>query len=101
VFERVIINDDSQEASAHDSEPAESEKSVSSSNKISESVHISGSSYTNSIPLAASPESRRRKRTGDEEDSSTSKLSEPAAEESSHEQPMDFYPFGTAAVLSL
>jgi hypothetical protein len=35
-----------------------------------------------------------------EEDSGTSKLSEPAIEEFSHEQPMDFDPFGTDVGLS-
>jgi hypothetical protein len=100
VPERAIINDDSQEASVRDSEPAESEKSAGSSDKITESTHIYGSSYTNSIPPTASPESCKRKRIGDEEDSGTSKLSEPTAEEYSHEQPMDFDPFGTATILS-
>lgn len=98
--ERAIITNDSQEASVRDSEPAESEKSAGSSDKISESAHASGSSYTNSIPPTASPESRKRKRTDDEEDSGASKLSNPAAEESSHEEPTDFDPFGTTAIIS-
>jgi hypothetical protein len=76
VPERAIINDDSQETSVRDSEPAESDKSAASSEKISESAHISGSSYTNSIPPVTSPEGRKRKRTGDEEDLGASKLSE-------------------------
>jgi hypothetical protein len=70
-------------------------KTVRSSDRISESEHISGSSYTNSISPAASPESRKRQRIDDEGDSGASKLSEPAAEESSHEEPMDFDPFGS------
>jgi hypothetical protein len=50
------------------SEPAEYEQNAGSSDKISESAHASGSSYTNSIPSTASPERRKRKRTDDEED---------------------------------
>ncbi|KAM0839812.1 hypothetical protein ACQ4PT_060052 [Festuca glaucescens] len=100
VPERAIITDDSQEASVRDSEPAESEKSAGSSDKISESGHASDSSYTNSVPPAASPEKRKRKRTDDEEDSGASKLSEPAVEESSHEEPADFDPFASAAAIS-
>ncbi|KAM0886860.1 hypothetical protein ACQ4PT_029430 [Festuca glaucescens] len=100
VSERAIITDDSQEALVHDSEPAESEKSAGSSDKISESAHASDTSNMNFIPPAASPEKRKRKRTDDEEDSGASKLSEPAAEKSSHEKPADFDPFASAAVIS-
>ncbi|KAM0864835.1 hypothetical protein ACQ4PT_043664 [Festuca glaucescens] len=100
VPERVVITDDSQEASVRDSEPAESEKSAGSSDKISESAHASDSSYTNSVPPAASPEKRKRKRTHDEEDSGASKLSQPAAEESSYEEQAEFDPFASAAVVS-
>ncbi|KAK1691911.1 hypothetical protein QYE76_008608 [Lolium multiflorum] len=100
VPDRAIITNDSQESSIRDSEPAESEKSAGSSDKISELAHASGSSYTNSIPHAASPESHKRKRTDDEEDSGASNLSEPTAEETSHEEPTDFDPFGAAAVIS-
>ncbi|KAM0839110.1 hypothetical protein ACQ4PT_060531 [Festuca glaucescens] len=100
VPERAIITDDSQEASVRDSEPAESEKSAGSSDKISESAHASDSSYTNSVPPAASPEKRKRKRTNDEEDSGESKLSQPAAEEFSHEEQAEFDPFASAAVVS-
>jgi hypothetical protein len=71
VPERAIITDDSQETSVRDSEPAESKKSAGSSDKVSESVHASGSSQTNSLPPVASPEKRKRKRTPDEEDSGT------------------------------
>jgi hypothetical protein len=82
------------------SEPAEYEKNAGSSDKISESAHASGSSYTNSIPSTASPERRKRKRTDDEEDSGASKLSEHAAEESSHEEPAEFDPFASDAIIS-
>jgi hypothetical protein len=99
VHERTIVNDDSQETLVRDSEPAESEKSAGSSEKSAGSTHISDSSHTHSIPPAISPEGRKRKRPTDEEDSGTSKLAEPAAEESSHEQPMDFDPFGTTVDL--
>jgi hypothetical protein len=67
VPERAIINDDSEETSVLASEPAESEKSVGSSDQISESEQVSGSSNTNSTPLAASPDRRKRKRNYDEE----------------------------------
>jgi hypothetical protein len=63
VSERVIITDDSQENSVHDSEPAESDKSAGSSDKISESEQASGSSQTNYVPPATSPEKCKRKRT--------------------------------------
>jgi hypothetical protein len=100
VPERAIITDDSQDASVRDSEPAESEKSTGSSDKISESAHASNSYYTNSTPTVSYPEKRKRKMSDDEEDSGTSKLSEPAAEESSHEEPTDFDPSASAAVTS-
>jgi hypothetical protein len=100
VSERAIITDDSQEASVRDSEPAEFEKSAGSSDKISESIHTSGSSYTNSIPSAASPDKRKRKRTNDEEDSGASKLSELASEDFSPVEPANFDPFASAAAIS-
>ncbi|KAM0884451.1 hypothetical protein ACQ4PT_030973 [Festuca glaucescens] len=56
VDERAVVNDDSQESSVPESEPAESQKS------------------------------RKRKRSADEEDSGASKLSEPVTEESSPEE---------------
>ena len=62
VPERAIVNDDSQETSALESEPAESEKSAGSSDRISESEQVSGSSRSNSPPPAASPDKRKRKR---------------------------------------
>jgi hypothetical protein len=86
VPERAIVTDDSQETSVRESEPTESEKSAGSSDKISESVHASGSSQTNSLPSVASPEKRKRKRTHDGEDSGTSKISQPAVGESSPEE---------------
>jgi hypothetical protein len=94
---RAVVIDDSQETSVHESEPAESKKSADSSDKISELVHASGSSQTNSLPSAASPDTRKRKRTPEEEDSGTSKMSHPAAEESS---PEEFDPFGATAAIS-
>ncbi|KAM0842782.1 hypothetical protein ACQ4PT_058140 [Festuca glaucescens] len=100
VPERAIITDDSQETSVRDSEPAESEKSAGSSDKVSESGHASDSSQTNYVPPATSPEKRKRKRTPDEEDSGALRLSQPAAEESSHEEQAEFYPFASAAVVS-
>ncbi len=98
--ERAIITDDSQETSVRDSEPAESEKSAGSSDKVSESGHASDSSQTNYVPPATSPEKRKRKRTPDEEDSGASRLSQPAAEESSHEEQAEFDSFASAAVVS-
>jgi hypothetical protein len=85
VPKRAIITDDSLETSVLESEPAESEKSAGSSEKISESEQVSGSSHTNSPPPAASPDKRKRKRNPYEEDFGASKLSVPAAEESAPE----------------
>ena len=59
VPERAIVTDDSQETSVRDSEPAESEKSAGSSDKVSESGHASGSSQTDSVPPAVSPQNAR------------------------------------------
>jgi hypothetical protein len=50
--------------------------------------------------LRASPEKCKRKVTDDEEYSGASKLSEPPAEESSHEETIEFDPFGATAVIS-
>ncbi|KAM0854695.1 hypothetical protein ACQ4PT_050284 [Festuca glaucescens] len=100
VPERAIITDDSQENSVRESEPAESEKSAGSSDKVSESGHASGSSQTDSVPHAVSPPKRKRQRTPDEENSGESKLSQPAAEESSPEEQAEFDPFASAAVVS-
>jgi hypothetical protein len=100
VPERAIVPDDSQETSVRKSEPAESEKSAGSSDKISESIHTSDPSQSNYVPHAASPEKRKRKSTHDEEDSGASKLSQPAAGESSHEEQADFDPFASAVVSS-
>jgi hypothetical protein len=60
---------------------------------MSESGHASGSSHTNSPPPVASPDKRKRKRNPDEEDSGTSKLSEPDAEDSAPEGQENFDPF--------
>ncbi|KAM0832703.1 hypothetical protein ACQ4PT_064736 [Festuca glaucescens] len=57
------------------------DKSAGSSEKDSESEQPSDSAHSVSPPPAASPDKRKRKRNIDEEDSSASKLSEPAAEE--------------------
>ncbi|KAM0861187.1 hypothetical protein ACQ4PT_046049 [Festuca glaucescens] len=100
VPERAIVTDDSQETSVRDSEPAESEKSAGSSDKVSESGHASGSSQTDFVPPAVSPPKCKRQRTPDEEDSGESKLSQPAAEESSPEEQAEFDPFASAAVVS-
>ncbi|KAM0848553.1 hypothetical protein ACQ4PT_054302 [Festuca glaucescens] len=100
VSERAIITDDSQETSILESEPAESEKSVDSSDKISESEQVSGSSHTNSPPPAASPDKHKRKRNPNEEDSGASKLSEPAAGESAPEGQENFDPFTAAGDVS-
>ncbi|KAM0885692.1 hypothetical protein ACQ4PT_030157 [Festuca glaucescens] len=100
VPERVVVTDDSQETSVRDSEPAGSEKSTGSSDRISESGHASGSSQTNSVPPAVSPPKRKRQRTPDEEDSGESKLSQPAAKESSPEEQAEFDPFTSATVVT-
>jgi hypothetical protein len=100
VPERAIITDDSQETSTRDNEPAESEKSAGSSDKISKSAGASDSSYTNSLPSAASPEGCKRKRADDEEDSGASKLPEPVAEGSYHEEATEFDPFEATAMIS-
>ncbi|KAK1648892.1 hypothetical protein QYE76_066697 [Lolium multiflorum] len=96
VPDRAIVTDDSQETSVRESEPAESEKSAGSSDKISVLVQAYGFSHTNSPPPAASPDKRKRKRSPDEEDSGASKLSQPAAEESSPEGQENFDPFACA-----
>ncbi|KAM0893482.1 hypothetical protein ACQ4PT_025098 [Festuca glaucescens] len=85
VDERAVVNDDSQESSVPESEPAESQKSAGSSDKDSESEQPSDSAHSVSPPPAASPDKRKRKRNADE-DSSASKLSEPVAEGSSSEE---------------
>jgi hypothetical protein len=100
VPERAIVTDDSQETSVRESKPAESEKSAGSSDRISESVHASGSSQTNSLPPAASPEKCKMKRNPGEEDSGTSKMSQPATEEPAPEGPANFDPFASAANVS-
>ncbi|KAM0868448.1 hypothetical protein ACQ4PT_041307 [Festuca glaucescens] len=86
VDERAVVNDDSQESSVPESEPAESQKSAGSSGKDSESEQPSDSAHSVSPPPAASPDKRKRKRNADEEDSGASKLSEPVAEGSSPEE---------------
>jgi hypothetical protein len=97
VPERAIITDDSQEASIIESKAADSEKGAGSSDEISESEQVFGSSHTNSSPPAASLDKRKRKGSPNEENSGESKLSQTAAEEST---PEEFDPFGTAAVIS-
>ncbi|KAK1647988.1 hypothetical protein QYE76_065793 [Lolium multiflorum] len=95
VPEQAIITDDLQETSVRNNEPAESEKSAGSSDRISESVPASGFAR----PVAFL-EKRNRKRTTDEEDSGASKLSQPSAEESCHEEQAEFDPFASAPVVS-
>jgi hypothetical protein len=68
--------------------------------KLRSLTHASDSSYTNYVPSAASPDNRKRKRGDDEEDSGTSKPSEPAAKEFSPKETTEFDPFGAAAVIS-
>jgi hypothetical protein len=99
VPERAIVNDDSQETSVLESEPTESKKSAGSSDRISESEQVSGSARSNSPPPAASPDKRKRKRNPDE-DSGESKLSEPAAEESTPKGQENFDPFTAAGDVS-
>jgi hypothetical protein len=70
------------------------------SNKNSESEQVSGSSHTNSPPHAASPDMHKRKRNPDEEDSGASKLSQPAAKETSPEGQENFNPFTCAGSVS-
>jgi hypothetical protein len=100
VSERAVITDDSQETSVRESEPAESDKSAGSSDKPSESGQASGSSRSNSPPSSASPDKRKRKRNPDEENSSESKLSEPAGVESTPERQENFDPFAAAGDVS-
>ncbi|KAK1692106.1 hypothetical protein QYE76_008803 [Lolium multiflorum] len=92
VVEQFIIDDESQDASARAAEPAGTKKSVGSSDKLTESASVSDSSFTHSVPPAASPEGRKTKRS-DGENSGESKFSEPVAEETA----TDFDPFGVAA----
>jgi hypothetical protein len=94
--EQKIVADDSQEASLCESEPTKSdEKSAGSS------AHNFDSSQTHSPPASVtSPDNRKTKRQTNEEDSSTSKLAESAAEEPSHGQPLAFEPFDAAIGLS-
>jgi hypothetical protein len=99
VSECAIISDDSQETSILKSKLVESEKSAGSSEKISELEKVYGSSHTNSTPPTASPDKRKRKRNPDEEDSCNSKLSEPAAEDSTEGQE-NFDPFTAAGDVS-
>jgi hypothetical protein len=75
-------------------EPAGTEKSAGLSDKLTESAGASDSSFTHSIPSAASSEGHKRKRS--DEDSGESKFSEPVAEETAP----DFDPFGAAATVS-
>nr|XP_051190418.1 uncharacterized protein LOC127303752 [Lolium perenne] len=95
VSKRVVLTDDSQETSAPESEPVESEKSMGSSDKDSESVQPSDSAHSTCPPPAASLDKRKRKRNVDEEHSGASKLSVPAAEESSPEEQEIFDPYTT------
>ena len=95
---RVVVTDDSQESSLPESEAAESQKSAGSSEKETRSEQQSESSHSISPPLATSP-GRKRKR-DEVEDSGASKLTEPAAEESSPEEEGAFNPFEDAGSVS-
>jgi hypothetical protein len=92
VEERVVVADGSQEFSLPESEPAGSQRFAGSSDKDTESEQRSDSAHSVSPPLATSPDGRKRKRNGDE-DSGASKLTEPAAEESSPDDQEAFDPF--------
>jgi hypothetical protein len=96
---RVVVTDDSQESSLPESEAVESQRSVGSSEKETESEQHSKSAHSISPPLATSPDGRKRKRDNDE-DSGASKLAEPAAEESSPEEQGAFDPFADASAVS-
>ena len=76
---RVVVTDDSQESSLLEGETVESQKSAGSSERETESEQHSESAHSISPPLATSPDGRKRKR-DNVEDSSASKLAEPAAE---------------------
>ncbi|KAM0896403.1 hypothetical protein ACQ4PT_023220 [Festuca glaucescens] len=56
--------------------------------------------FPNAATLMSSPEKRKRKRTPDKEDSGTSKMSQPDAEEYSPEEQANFDPYAFAAVVS-
>jgi hypothetical protein len=62
VVERFIIDDESQDASTRAAEPAGTEKSAGLSDKLTESAGASDSSFTHSIPSAASSEGHKRKK---------------------------------------
>jgi hypothetical protein len=95
---RVVITDDLPESFLPVSETVVSQKSAASSEKDSGSDQPSESSHSISPPLATSP-SRKRKR-NEVEDSSASKPTEPAAEESSPEEEGAFDPFDNAGSVS-
>ncbi|KAM0839158.1 hypothetical protein ACQ4PT_060502 [Festuca glaucescens] len=95
---RIVVTDESQESSLPESEAAESQKSVGSSEKGTESEQQSESSHSISPPPATSP-GRKRKR-DEVEDSGASKLSEPTAEESPPEEEGAFNPFEDAGSVS-
>jgi hypothetical protein len=100
VNERAVVHDDLQETSVLESEPAESQKTVDSSDQETESEQRSDSAHSVSPPPAASPEKRKRKRNDNEENSGASKLAEPSAEESSPEEQEIFDPYAATGAVS-
>ncbi|KAK1670787.1 hypothetical protein QYE76_058946 [Lolium multiflorum] len=97
---RAIVGDDSQEFSALESEPAESQKTAGSADKDLDSEQPSESSQSVSLPPAASPEKCKRKRDDDEEDSGASKPAGTTAEESSPEDDEAFDPYAMTGAVS-
>jgi hypothetical protein len=95
---RVIVNDDSDE-SLPESEAAESQKSVGSSEKETRSDQHSKSGHSISPPLATYQDERKRKR-DNVEDSGASKLAGAAVEESSSRKEDAFDPFANAGDVS-
>ncbi|KAK1620330.1 hypothetical protein QYE76_025847 [Lolium multiflorum] len=93
VDERAIVTDDSQESSRPESEVAGSHKSTASFEKETKS-DPSESGRSVSPPLAVSPRNKRKR--DEVEDSGTSKPSESAPEETSHEEEGAFNPYDDA-----
>jgi hypothetical protein len=98
---RAIFRDDSQESSVLESEPAQSQKIVGSSDKDLDSEQPSESTQSVSLPPAASPEKRKRKRNDDEEDSGASKPAGTTAEESSPKDEEAFDRYAMSCAVSL
>jgi hypothetical protein len=97
VDERVVVTDDPQESSRHESEVAGSHKSAASSEKETGSDR-SESDRSVSPPIALSPRNKRKR--NEVEDSSTSKPPEASAEETSPEEEDAFDPYDSAGSVS-